>query len=417
MKKLCGGMAFVLALSICLGLGAFAFPGKAQAMKVNEIRDFVNSKSSMPNPDDWFDNEVPQEDISEERAETWLSPLHYRYLLDASYRDAVYGYIDLAQQDDYHMELAKTLTVDQGWQVYCFRSTADEDSAFVSHLDTGEDHIAQVEVNETKYSEEGKIEMSIYYVLGVSVHNAPSYHDFLEEQPAPEVSDSFNADLPDPYYYYGEGVSHTEEQVAYGMRLNYYFNAESVDACHAYARLLADGGFGLTLREKIDYHEKSHYYETYYVFDYNGSSDVNDVYVNTGDTESKAPVIVWIRDAQYYEFVSMYVYFGDGITFGDTGDRCEEYVHDKSSGAEAPVGGGSSSSSGSSSSGDSSSGSHYEWQTVKKDCPSCTGGRCPICGGSGWYTRYGERVSCSTTCRSCGGSGYIYQREYVLVFD
>ena len=61
------------------------------------------------------------------------------------------------------------------------------------------------------------------------------------------------------------------------------------------------------------------------------------------------------------------------------------------------------------------SGGSWEWQTVQVDCPSCVGGRCSVCNGTGWYRLYGQKVACSTLCSSCNGLGTISQRQYVYV--
>ncbi len=64
-----------------------------------------------------------------------------------------------------------------------------------------------------------------------------------------------------------------------------------------------------------------------------------------------------------------------------------------------------------------SGGGHWEWQTRQVDCPSCVGGWCSICNGTGSYRLYGEEVPCCIYCKSCGGLGYIVQNEYVFVPD
>ena len=58
---------------------------------------------------------------------------------------------------------------------------------------------------------------------------------------------------------------------------------------------------------------------------------------------------------------------------------------------------------------------HWEWRTVEKDCPSCIGGVCSICHGTGTYRLYGEKVSCPTKCTSCNGKGTYTTQEYVHV--
>ena len=60
---------------------------------------------------------------------------------------------------------------------------------------------------------------------------------------------------------------------------------------------------------------------------------------------------------------------------------------------------------------------HLEYQTVKVDCPSCYGGKCSVCNGSGTYRNYGVAVSCNPICTSCGGTGYIMQTQPVWTYD
>lgn len=56
----------------------------------------------------------------------------------------------------------------------------------------------------------------------------------------------------------------------------------------------------------------------------------------------------------------------------------------------------------------------WHWEEKKVDCPSCVGGVCPICHGTGTYRLYGQSSPCPRKCPSCGGNGYIMQKVYVL---
>lgn len=62
-------------------------------------------------------------------------------------------------------------------------------------------------------------------------------------------------------------------------------------------------------------------------------------------------------------------------------------------------------------------GMHVEYRTVEVDCPSCVGGKCSTCNGTGTYRNYGVAVPCSRYCSACGGAGYIVQRQPVWVAD
>ena len=64
-----------------------------------------------------------------------------------------------------------------------------------------------------------------------------------------------------------------------------------------------------------------------------------------------------------------------------------------------------------------SPGRHLEYQQVKVDCPSCYGGKCSVCNGSGTYRNYGAAVPCDRYCSSCNGLGYFYQSQPVWVYD
>lgn len=60
---------------------------------------------------------------------------------------------------------------------------------------------------------------------------------------------------------------------------------------------------------------------------------------------------------------------------------------------------------------------HWVWQEVQVDCPSCVGGICPLCHGTGVYRLYGQQMDCDTGCSACDGRGYIIQINYVFVPD
>ena len=237
------------------------------------------------------------------------------------------------------------------------------------------------------------------------------------QEPPAAVETAVAASLPDPYYFYHEKLKHDEKQISGGWQIGYHIDYKSSAAAHAYAQLLTDSRFNLTLRDKVEgYAGNSHYYETYYVFDYNGSVDVDTISVESDSGRLEAPLIIQVQDVQYYGWCDVIVYFGDGFTFTDTGDRSDDSVYQDycSSGTMGPVGnsGGSSNSSNASS---GSSNGHWEWQTVKKDCPSCVGGTCPICHGTGTYSLYGTSTACPRSCTACNGLGYFYQQEYVYV--
>ncbi len=54
----------------------------------------------------------------------------------------------------------------------------------------------------------------------------------------------------------------------------------------------------------------------------------------------------------------------------------------------------------------------WRWVDVEVDCPSCVGGVCPICNGTGHVSMYGVQVDCDKVCSSCGGKGTFTQRQY-----
>lgn len=62
-------------------------------------------------------------------------------------------------------------------------------------------------------------------------------------------------------------------------------------------------------------------------------------------------------------------------------------------------------------------GRHVEYKTAEVDCPSCIGGTCSVCKGTGSVRMYGVAVSCDRDCSSCDGAGYIIQRQPVWVYD
>lgn len=62
-------------------------------------------------------------------------------------------------------------------------------------------------------------------------------------------------------------------------------------------------------------------------------------------------------------------------------------------------------------------GGHWEPVLVTVDCPSCVGGRCKVCDGSGVYRLYGQRVACDPACAACDGRGSYQTTQMVWVYD
>lgn len=66
---------------------------------------------------------------------------------------------------------------------------------------------------------------------------------------------------------------------------------------------------------------------------------------------------------------------------------------------------------------DAPTGGHWENVLVEQDCPSCAGGSCSICNGTGVYRLYGESVFCPRECSSCDGLGFYITTQMIYVFD
>ena len=65
----------------------------------------------------------------------------------------------------------------------------------------------------------------------------------------------------------------------------------------------------------------------------------------------------------------------------------------------------------------STSDSHLETMLAEMDCPSCQGGSCSICNGTGTYRLYGETVFCPTRCTACDGIGSYLTTQTIYVYD
>ncbi len=229
--------------------------------------------------------------------------------------------------------------------------------------------------------------------------------------------------LPSPDAWFDDQLVRGEDTEAYGGRLvSYRMDLEDLPAAEAYVKLLEDRRFQLELADSSEddftKHAGQKYYSSY--FRYTGGASTGTVDYNERVPDC-AVVVVYSEDFDQ-DTCSMTVCYASGFTFVDDGDRWGRDVTDRS--GDNSDQGGSSSSSGSggssgfdggSSPGTSSSGGHWEWRTVEKDCPSCVGGRCPVCNGTGVYRLYGEAVPCRIFCSACNGLGTITQQEYVYV--
>ena len=238
--------------------------------------------------------------------------------------------------------------------------------------------------------------------------------------------------LPSPDAWFDGQLARDEDTDAYGGHLvSYKMDLEDLPAVEAYVKLLAeDRRFQLEMadssEEDFTEHAGQKYYSSY--FRYTGSASTGTVDYNERVPDC-AVAVAYSEDFDQGT-CSMTVCYASEFTLVDDGDRCGLDVTDRlggsasssggssfrsDGGSSSGSGGGSSSGGGSTSSGPSSSGGHWEWRTVEKDCPSCVGGRCPVCNGTGVYRLYGEAVPCRIYCSSCNGLGTITQQEYVYV--
>ena len=221
--------------------------------------------------------------------------------------------------------------------------------------------------------------------------------------------DEYSACLPSLDDWLG-GMRRNEDQASEGGRLiSFKFDLDDKQAAFDYVELLQDDRFQLTLvaTGEDDFIDTSAQIFYDYAFRYDGKADVDELEVWSLDGNMPdAPVSVSIELDYGKGTVLLSMQYANQFTFVDDGDRSAQFP--------SPAGG---SSSGGSSGSDSSSGGHWEWQTVERDCPSCVGGTCPICHGTGTYRLYGQEVSCPRDCTACDGRGTITQQEYVYVSD
>ncbi len=237
--------------------------------------------------------------------------------------------------------------------------------------------------------------------------------------------DSGGIILPDAWAFFNEEVNHTDSIVTNGRATYFSLIPEDSAACYEYIDLLMSDRFGFTLTDTMEKSYGRFGKTTYYFFDYPGIEEEKVVTKTVDDREVAAALTVQIQD--WSSWCEMFIRFSDALTVTDTGDRCtvtglEEWSAQDSDG---PMGSAVSQPDSTSYEepdvtarpSETSSDGHWEWQTVEKDCPSCVGGTCPICDGTGTYHLYGQSVSCPRDCTACDGRGSYTQEVYVFVHD
>ena len=235
------------------------------------------------------------------------------------------------------------------------------------------------------------------------------------------ASDLISGDgiLPDAWAFFNEEVPHEDETISHGRQVVFSFDQESADAAYQYAELLQSGRFGLELTNSWSDASSGGDMTYYYLFDYAGAGEDDQVKDYADGKYRYADVILQINDWPKWGWCEVSICFTDALTVTDTGDRSTVtgLGNRISRGYDGPIDGSRPAGDPDPSRTDDSSGGHWEWQTVEKDCPSCVGGRCPVCNGTGTYRLYGEAVPCDRDCSACDGKGTITQQEYVFVND
>lgn len=229
-----------------------------------------------------------------------------------------------------------------------------------------------------------------------------------EEPPAP-AADLSGPTLPDIDSFSGNALELIKETVFLNHTKRSYSIHYNEKFVQEYVALLENYGF--TLKDTVENDTRS----IYYLFDYAGPGSVETFHPDVKKIKDEE-VAVYIWDNRGYE---IQIYFGDGITYADTGDRTTQaltpYESSGASGGSSSIDWGDSSSGGSSvpkikctkcfgdgevdcmeCGGDGNlanygstpnySGSGRTSYTDYRDCPNCVDGKveCPRCHGTGW---------------------------------
>ena len=242
----------------------------------------------------------------------------------------------------------------------------------------------------------------------------------IDPEDVDEADGSLSGDnvLPDAWAFFNEEMTHYDKLVTNGTSVSFSLDGGLGEACYEYMDLLTSGRFGFTLTETWDKNMGGGK-TVYYLFDYPGAGEDAEVSSRLDGKDRSADLIVQINDWVGEGWCDLFIRYSDVLTVEDTGDRCtvtglREWGDAHFTG---PMGSGASGSDAPAPPSDPSSPGHWEWRTVEKDCPSCVGGSCPVCHGTGTCRLYGEEVPCDRYCSACDGRGTIIQQEYVFVND
>ena len=307
MRKLRGALAFVLALAICLGLGTFAHG--------------ASGTQTLTDPEAFFDYEYTFETGTDETG-TYVSTTvpGQDYTVFDAYIRHLESRPDLVLAGTHEGGLDKMKTYE-----YDFNYTGSQKIGTVGIYSANV--VVRLYVQEVFKKQ---VIFKLYWGSGYAIGDTGAREN---------ASSDTSEELPDPYYFWNELLTHSQEDdVTGGRRAVYRLEARDMDAAYEYAQLLDSGRFPLYLVESVTKDMGKGDTTTLYIFAYDGFENV-DVVSSFFDAEDWYGVLILkINDWPAFDMCEMSITFADGLTFTDTGDRATVKVVGREGGRLGPIG-------------------------------------------------------------------------------
>ncbi len=300
MKKL---LALLLALALCLGLGATALAnGEDAVLVLPDLGSWLGSAGEL----------LTQNEFG------------VSYIVTDEGINTLYGYMTLLTEN-YPVEFSRWEDGASGTAHYLYY-TGSETLSLGKPDELGRPLALLIVYSKNKLDD---------YLIELLVPDAVVFEDSGQrydpavtytmpalQEPTPQEPAVSGPVIPDAWAFFNEEVTHEDESIENGTKAVFGFDPAHAAAAYEYVDLLENGGFGLTLADTVGQEWSNGDSTHYYFFDCPGQdvAPVEDYVPDVRDDVSGA-VLLQINDWPSYGWCDVIIQYSEDLTVVDTGDR------------------------------------------------------------------------------------------------
>ena len=300
MKKL---LALLLALALCMGLGATALAnGEDAVLVLPDLGSWLGSAGEL----------LTQNEFG------------VSYIVTDEGINTLYGYMTLLTEN-YPVEFSRWEDGASGTAHYLYY-TGSETLSLGKPDELGRPLALLIVYSKNKLDD---------YLIELLVPDAVVFEDSGQrydpavtytmpalQEPTPQEPAVSGPVIPDAWAFFNEEVTHEDESIENGTKAVFGFDPAHAAAAYEYVDLLENGGFGLTLADTVGQEWSNGDSTHYYFFDCPGQdvAPVEDYVPDVRDDVSGA-VLLQINDWPSYGWCDVIIQYSEDLTVVDTGDR------------------------------------------------------------------------------------------------